>query len=128
MKAYLGICLIMEINNVPQLAMYWSSDPFIGNTGIQNVIAKNRFKELSQYLHFSNSATEQQHGEDNYDRLYKVRPVLLKVLENIQKVYEPSKNLSIDEEMIAFKGNTCPQNQQNMASKSGWQPTLKMAM
>ena len=103
-KAYLGICLIMGINNLPRLAMYWSSDPFIGNTGIQNVVTKNRFEELSQYLHFSNSATEPQRGEDNYDRLYKVRPVLSKVLENIQKAYEPSKNLSVDEGMIAFKG------------------------
>ena len=49
-KAYLGICLIMGINNLPRLAMYWSSDPFIGNTGIQNVLTKNRFEELSQYL------------------------------------------------------------------------------
>ena len=39
-KAYLGISLIMGINNLPRLAMYWSSDPFIGNTGIQNVLKK----------------------------------------------------------------------------------------
>ena len=60
---------IMGINNLPRLAMYWSSDPFIGNKGIQNVLTKNRFEELSKYLHFSNSATEPQRGEDNYDRL-----------------------------------------------------------
>lgn len=84
--------------------MYWSSDPFIDNTGIQNVMTKNRFEELSQYLHFSNSATEPQRGEENYDRLYKVRPLLSGVLENVQKAYEPSKNLSIDKGMIAFKG------------------------
>ena len=103
-KAYLGICLVMGINNLPRLAMYWSSDPFIGNTGIQNVMTKNRFEELSQYLHFSNSATEPQRGEENFDRLYKVRALLSGVLENAQKAYEPSKNLSIDEGMIAFKG------------------------
>ena len=100
-KAYLGICLIMGTNNLPPLAMYWSSDPFIGDTGIQNVVTKNRFEKLSQYLHFSNSATELQRGED---RLYWVCSVLSKVLENIQKAYEPSQNLSIDEGMIAFKG------------------------
>ena len=103
-KAYFGICLIMGINSLPRLAMYWSSDPFIGNTGIQNVMTKNRFEELSEYLHFSNSATEPQRGEENFDRLYKVRPLLTGVLENIQKAYEPSKNLFIDEGMIAYKG------------------------
>ena len=103
-KAYFGICLVMGINNLPRLAMYWSSDPFIGNTGIQNIMTKNRFEELSQYLHFSNSETEPQRGEENFDRLYKVRSLLSGVLENSQKAYEPSKNLSIDEGMIAFKG------------------------
>ena len=103
-KAYFGMCLVMGINNLPRLAMYWSSDPFIGNTGIQNIMTKNRFEELSQYLHFSNSETEPQRGEENFDRLYKVRSLLSGVLENSQKAYEPSKNLSIDEGMIAFKG------------------------
>ena len=76
MKAYFGICVVMGINNLPRLAMYWSSDPFIGNTGIQNIMTKNRFKELSQYLDFSNSETEPQRGEENFDRLYKVRSLL----------------------------------------------------
>ena len=67
-------------------------------------MTKNRFEELSQYLHFSNSETEPQRGEENFDRLYKVRSLLSGVLENSQKAYEPSKNLSIDEGMIAFKG------------------------
>ena len=40
-KAYLGICLIMGINNLPRLAMYWSSDQFIGNMGIQNLTLQN---------------------------------------------------------------------------------------
>lgn len=54
-------------------------------------MTKNRFEELSQYLHFSNSATELQRGEENYDHLYKVRLLLLGILENVQKAYEPSK-------------------------------------
>ena len=54
-------------------AMYWSSDPLIGNTGIQNIVTKNTFDELRQYLHFSNSETEPQPGKENFDCLYKVR-------------------------------------------------------
>ena len=58
LRAYFGICIIMGINNLPRIAMYWSTDPFIGNTGIQSVMARNCFEELSQYLHFTNSETE----------------------------------------------------------------------
>ena len=117
LKAYFGICIIMGINNLPRIAMYWSTDPFIGNTGIQSVMTKNRFEELSQYLHFTNSETETPRGDANYDRLFKIGPILTVVLNNIQNAYEPSKNLSVDEAMIAFKGRlsfrTCLQSQQN---------------
>ena len=88
LKAYFGICLVMGINNLPQLPMYWSSDPLIGNTGIQNIMTKNRFEEHGQYLHFSNSETEPQRGEENFDRLYKVRSLLSGVLENSPSMRE----------------------------------------
>lgn len=104
LKAYFGLCIFMGINNLPRIAMYWSPNPFIGNTGIQSVMTKNRFEELSQYLHFTNSETEPPRGDANYDRLFKIRPILSIVLDNIQNAYEPSKNLSVDEAMIAFKG------------------------
>ena len=104
LRAYFGICIIMGINNLPRIAMYWSTDPFIGNTGIQSVMARNRFEELSQYLHFTNSETEPPRGDANFDPLFKIRPIISIVLNNIQNAYEPSKNLSMDEAMIAFKG------------------------
>lgn len=104
LRAYFGLCIIMGINSLPRIAMYWSSDSFIGNMGIQNVMTKNRFEAISQFLHFSDSTREPQQGDANYDRLFKVHAILSRVYENIQAVYEPSKNLSIDEGMIAFKG------------------------
>ena len=95
LKAYFGICIVMGINNL--------QIPLLGILAFKT-LTKNRFEELSQYLHFSNSETEPQHGEENFDRLYKVCSLLSGVLENSQKAYEPLKNLSIDEGMIAFKG------------------------
>ena len=67
-------------------------------------MTKNRFEVISQFLHFSDSTQEPQRGDANNDRLFKVRAILSRVHENIQAVYEPSKIISIDEGMIAFKG------------------------
>ena len=94
----------MGINNLPRIAMYWSTDPFIGNRGIQEVMIKNRFEEITQYLHFADSDSEPRRGEANFDRLFKIRPIMNCVLENVQKVYQPSQNISINEGMIGFKG------------------------
>lgn len=89
LRAYFGLCIIMGINSLPRVAMYWSSDSFIGNTGIQSVMTKNRFEAISQFLHFSDSTREPQRGDANYDCLFKVRAILSRVHENIQAVYEP---------------------------------------
>ena len=116
LKAYFGISIIMGINSLPRIAMYWSTDSFIGNIGVQNVFTKNRFELISQYIHFSDSTHEPQRGDANYNRLYKIREILSSILKNIQAAYEPSKNLSVDEGMIAFKG------------RLSWPQTPKMAM
>ena len=47
MKAYLGVCVIMGINNLPKLADDWSSDIFIRNDGIKQTMSKKRFEEIS---------------------------------------------------------------------------------
>lgn len=65
---------------------------------------KNRFKEISQFLHLNDTSREPAHGEANFDRLYKCRPTLTAVLRNVQRCYLPTKNISVDEGMIVFKG------------------------
>ena len=47
MKAYLGICVIMGVNNLPKLADDWSSDIFIRNDRIKQTMSKKRFEEIS---------------------------------------------------------------------------------
>lgn len=67
LNAYFGMCIIMVINSFPRISMYWSSDSFIGNSGLQNIMTKNRFEEISQYLHFNDSSQEPPRSDDNYD-------------------------------------------------------------
>ena len=104
LKAYLGISIIMGINYNPRTAMYWSADEFYCNPGIKKVMPRNRFDEIKRFLHFSDSSKQMQRGEEGYDRLYKVRCLLEHCKKTFKDSYNPSKNLSVDEGMIAFKG------------------------
>lgn len=74
-KAFIGINIVMGINSLPQLALYWSSDDYFGNQGIKKVMAKNRYEEISCYLYFSDSSVEPARGTPGFDRLYKIRPI-----------------------------------------------------
>ena len=58
-----------------------------------------------QYMHFSHSTNEPQCGDDDYNRLFKVHQIMYMVLSNLKHVYEPSKPMSIDKGMIAYKGH-----------------------
>ena len=86
----------MGMVRLPSLDLYWSTDDFFGNVGIKKVIPKNRFKELSSFLHFNDATQEVARGNPGFDRLYKVRPVLNYVRQNCETSFSPTKNLSVD--------------------------------
>lgn len=67
-------------------------------------MTKNHFEEITRYMHFSDSTQDPQCRDDDYDRLFKVRRIINMVLSNFKRVYDPSKNMSISEGMIAYKG------------------------
>ena len=45
-------------------------------------------------------------GSPGYDKLGKITPIITALLERFRAVYEPGKNISIDEAMIRFKGRS----------------------
>jgi len=67
-------------------------------------MSRNRFEELNRYLHFSdNSKVVTNRDDANYDRFNKVRPLLNMLREACQKL-EPEEKISVDKQMIPFKG------------------------
>ena len=55
LKAFIGINLVIAINELPTIAEYWRVDNLIGNDGIQNTMIRNRFCEILQNIHFSDN-------------------------------------------------------------------------
>lgn len=103
-KAFLGLHLLFGIKQLPATRLYWSSDPLIGVTAVQKVMSRNRFDKLSQYLHVNNNANQVPRENPVDDKLFKVRPVLDRVVECCKMELRPDKNLSVDEAMVKFKG------------------------
>ena len=67
-------------------------------------MSSRRFELLLKFLHLNDSRKQPARGQPGYDKLYKVRPLLDKVVRNFQSCYSPTENLSIDESMVGFKG------------------------
>ena len=61
-------------------------------------ISRDRFREISRYLHFVDNTRSR--GSPGYDRLGKVRPVIDHLAEKFTSLYEPHKEVSVDEGSI----------------------------
>ena len=106
LRAYLGFCILMGIAHLPALDDYWSTDPTLHYSPIADRISRDRFREISRYLHFVDNTTLPERGSPGYDRLGKVRPVIDHLSERFTELYEPHREVAVDEAMIKFTGRS----------------------
>ena len=99
--AFLGINIAMGIVNLPTVREYWSTNPILCHPWFGQVMSRDRFYNINRYLHF-NDNNDQVHF--NHDKLFKIRPVIELVQKTFVEHYVPSRDLSIDEQMIGTKG------------------------
>ena len=52
MWAFLGFVILMGINQLPQLNLYWNTSPEFHYRAIAERIPRNRFKNILRFLHF----------------------------------------------------------------------------
>ena len=105
-QAYLGFSMLMAITHVPALEDYWKRDPVLRFTPIADRISRDRFRDITRYLHFVDNSTLAPRGSPGHDRLGKVRPVLSHLCQRFATMYDPRRELSVDEAMIKFQGRS----------------------
>ena len=105
-EAFLGFNILMGINSLPTLHMYWEKDSWHHCDLIADRISRHRYKEISRYLHFADNNILSPRGSSHYDCLGKVRPLLDHLSSKFLALHNPGKNLSVDEAMIKFQGRS----------------------
>ena len=105
-KAFLGFSILMGIVELPSLDDYWKRDPLLHYAPIADRISRDRFRDLSRYLHFADNATLSPRGSPGYDRLGKVRPIIDYFTSKFAELYNPHKEVAVDEAMIKFQGRS----------------------
>jgi hypothetical protein len=96
----------MGIVKLPRIYDYWSTNPIYHSYPIASRISRARFLEIKRYLHFVNTEELPNRGEEGYDRLGKIRPVVNVINEGMLRSYNPHRENAIDEAMIRFKGRS----------------------
>lgn len=105
-EAFLGFTILMGINRLLALRDYWRCDPAYHSGPIADHIPRDRFFEISRYLHFVDNSEILARNHSNYDRIWKVRAIVNMVSEIFLHNYNPHMHNAVDEAMIPFKGRS----------------------
>lgn len=128
LKAFLGFHILMAINDLPSLDDYRRRDPLLNYAPIADRITRDRHRELSRYLHFSDNDTLVPHDSPGYNRLGKVRPLIDYLSRRFADLYQPHCEVAIDEAMIKFQGRSSLKQYNPMKPiKCGYSLTATMA-
>ena len=96
----------MSINHLPAVEDYFRTEPFLRYSPLADRIARQRFRDITKYLHFVDNTKLPKRGETNYDRIGKVRPIMNFCQHQFLSNFNPNCEQAIDEAMIPFQGRS----------------------
>ena len=103
LKGFVALQIEMGLDWRYRVSEHWSTRS-LSPGGFGDVMSRDRYLLLQSFLHFSDSTLQPKKGDPNYNPLYKIQPVLDLTLPTYAQVYQPGRDLSVDESMIKYKG------------------------
>ena len=76
LQAFIGLNIAMGMLHLPQVRDYWSTGEILATPLFPSIMSRDRFFKILRYLHLVDSAKHKKKGEEGYDILYKVRPLI----------------------------------------------------
>ena len=76
LKAYFGFNILMGLVHMPEIEDYWKKDAHFHYSPIASCISRDRFRDISRYLHFTSNELLVRRGQPGYDKFGKVCPII----------------------------------------------------
>ncbi|XP_023229417.1 piggyBac transposable element-derived protein 4-like [Centruroides sculpturatus] len=92
-----GMFLLMGIVNKPTIQSFFSTNFLIKTPIFNEIMVRDRFLLLLSFLHFTSN-------ENKTSKLYKIEQLLDLFRCSFRSAYTPSRNVSIDESLLLWKG------------------------
>lgn len=103
MLVFFGINFFMGYHELPAWKDYWSSSPDLGVKFVSDAMSRNTFQKILQNLHCNDNTSL---PSNNKDKLFKLRPIIDKLNTSFRNHYFGTRQLSVDESMVKFKGRS----------------------
>lgn len=99
-KVFIAILLISGYHHLPRERLYWSNDEDLRVPIVSNSMSRNRYHEIKKYLHLANNDEM-----DITDKMWKLRPFMMRLNKNFLTWGIFHESLSIDEAMVKYFGH-----------------------
>jgi hypothetical protein len=98
-RDFIAIHIVMGALKMPRVRMYWEKDTYINL--VAETMPRNRFFSLRTHFHVVDNM---EIPKNNNDTFFKIRP-LFEIIKKRCLEIPMERNLSVDEQMIPFKGH-----------------------
>ena len=69
MKGWVSLYLNIDLVNKPNLSSYWSTDVVLSTPFFPSIMARDRFFQILQYLHFADNTLAPRADSADYNKL-----------------------------------------------------------
>lgn len=103
-SAFIGLLLLAGVSaSSSSIRQLWSSDAFVTHPAFQATMSRDRFIQLHRRITFDDFPTRELRREAG-DRLAALSEITELVRRQFVELYHPNGELTIDEQLIAFRG------------------------
>ena len=101
--AFVGLNIAMGLLRLPQVSNYWSTIEIFQTPWFPSIMPRDRFFFLLRCIHLVDNTQQKKKGEEGYDPLFKVRPIIDHLAAVFPQYYYPARELAVDEMMIGTR-------------------------
>lgn len=101
-RQFIGILILSGVYSFPNQRFLWTNTTRVD--AVASTMSRDRFFQIKKNLHVVDN-TNQPNSDCDYDRAFKVRPLLNIVKENFRRIHK-EEHLTVDEQMIPFNGRS----------------------
>ena len=99
LEKLIGIQIYMCYNTLPVERDHWSTNELKGTQLIKDTMGRDKYLKVKYNLRFYDKDQCQ-----DTDRVFKIRPLIDRISEVARSMYQPEKEVSIDESLVKFDG------------------------